>query len=830
MKKLFRFLLFGALALTSVSAASIAFKASLGSPDNITRVDAADSMNPPDFISTYSTPGQNWSSSGDPTAGQSSDYATYSTSINSSTTGFSNSIQAMTVTTGKDDTYKPYIQLRTGSTKEFRAMYVPFKFQYNVPSFTKATYNVQLTLYAARTNADGGGADYSSELFYYGETAQVPNSWFYHQDDFTTSTGRGFSEYRVANGTRNDSVSYTYTKTFSLENKTGSAAVKNVYFGIFCYMESSNYSGIFTGKVTANSCTYTFSNALATLDNSGSISLVYTPAEAVSKFNAASGQTMTLVNNIDFSDYGNPVYTVPGTINLQGYDILLGTHLMYVSASITFTGTTTAEIKGSAAHSVLFLNTAATVHISGYVSVKSENTSTPTARAILVAHANADLYLDEDAYIYSNYYGVQIDNGTFHCQGRIFAGIGQNADVPYAINIGSSDDALKNVYLYGANCRVLKINTGNLAKSRIYAKYSTTPYTAGYTVNISISNSFSVGDIVVRNVTTSGDNRNDHRFLLSSSEYQIYTSGTNKIIQWKRYDVTYTLNNCTTNGPTYASKASNLSFTITPDEGFALPNTITITRGGETLTQGTHYTYNNSTGAVVVTNTYLTAAVNVTAYAQRIITVRFLNTNGEEIADSIVHVGTFTLNLPKANEVIGPAYHSLISWYTNPELEGTHFGGGYSSTVYSSTDYYAQFLQSNQDLLDHFVDVELHFVVDVISTENNNDTNACRSDGEGAHSYYAIAKDYYQNTFTNALRQTFCTDAQYEDARLRLNAWANANGERLNLGNYQITAMSKNVVNETINTNVIAIVIISSILMGVSVAAFFLTKRRKHQK
>lgn len=205
MKKLFRVFMCGAMLLTCASSAFIVSKAILDRPNDVLEANAADSMNPPDFYSMYSTPGQNWLSSSDPAGGTATDYATYSTSINSSVSGYSTTTQAMTVTTGKDTSYYPYIQLKTSSTDEFRAMYVPFRFQFSVPAYTKATYNLSLTLYAGRSNASGGGADYSTELFSFGETPATPTTWFYHQDDFTSTTNRGYSVYRVAKGTKNDS-------------------------------------------------------------------------------------------------------------------------------------------------------------------------------------------------------------------------------------------------------------------------------------------------------------------------------------------------------------------------------------------------------------------------------------------------------------------------------------------------------------------------------------------------------------------------------------------------------------------------------------------------
>lgn len=831
MKKLFRVFMCGAMLLTCASSAFIVTKAILDRPNDAVEANA-DAMYAPDFNSMYSTPGQNWLSGSDPAGGTATDYATYSTSINSSVSGYSTTTQAMTVTTGKDTSYNPYIQLRTSSTKEFRAMYVPFRFQFSVPAYTKATYSLSLTLFAGRSNADGGGADYSTELFSFGESPATPTTWFYHQDDFTPTTNRGYSVYRVAKGTKNDSESHSLVQSFSCENKTGSSVTKYYNMGVFCYMESSGYSGIFTGKITCTACTYTYSPAIATLDNGGTLTLITSPAEAVSKFNEASGQTLTLMSDIDFSDYGNPVFTSNGTINLQSYDILLGTHLMYVRGNITFNGTTTAEIIGSAAHSVLFLDTAVTVYLSGYVSVKSENTSTATARAILVANASAKLYLGEDAFIYSNYYGIQIDNGYFYCQGRIFAGTGTSADVPYAINIGSSDDSYKYVYLYGSTCRALKINTGNLAKTRLYAKNGTTSYSASFNITLTVINSFSLGDIFVRDVTTSGSGRNDNKFLLSHSEYQVYASGSNMTIQYKKFSVTYSLSNATqSGGSAYASKAANLSFTIVPDTGYVLPTSIVVKRGDDTLVQNTHYTYDSSTGEVVIYKENISGALTVTAYAQKIITIRFLNPEGDEIAETIVHNGSFSFPLPTIAEVTHPDYYSSISWYENPELTGTSFGGGYNYSAFNSTDFYAKFVRTSQDYLDYFVGVELHFEVDPISTSDNRDTNACRSEGEGALGYYASAKAYFQTSLTNSQRQTFCSNDEYLEARTRFNAWANANGERLNLNNYTIVSngTSPNIFTGVTKSDSLPLIIVVTSLAAVTAIGFIVVYKRKHR-
>ena len=72
--------------------------------------------------------------------------------------------------------------------------------------------------------------------------------------------------------------------------------------------------------------------------------------------------------------------------------------------------------------------------------------------------------------------------------------------------------------------------------------------------------------------------------------------------------VTFTLTNITTNGIAKVLNGDNYTCTLTASSGYSLPNTITVTMG-ETIT--TNYTYNKSTGEVVIPN--VTGAVTITA-------------------------------------------------------------------------------------------------------------------------------------------------------------------------------------------------------------------------
>lgn len=67
------------------------------------------------------------------------------------------------------------------------------------------------------------------------------------------------------------------------------------------------------------------------------------------------------------------------------------------------------------------------------------------------------------------------------------------------------------------------------------------------------------------------------------------------------------------------TEGDNLTFTLSANEGYVRPETITVKIGGVTLTAGNGYTYNQETGEVVINN--VTGAVEVVAEAVKIHTV-----------------------------------------------------------------------------------------------------------------------------------------------------------------------------------------------------------------
>lgn len=112
-----------------------------------------------------------------------------------------------------------------------------------------------------------------------------------------------------------------------------------------------------------------------------------------------------------------------------------------------------------------------------------------------------------------------------------------------------------------------------------------------------------------------------------------------------------------------------------------------------------------------------------------------------------------------------------------------------------------------------------------IEKTNVIDTNACRSTGDGALSYYAAAKEAYTKLSDEA-KELFCTSKDYEDAFARLQAWANANGDSI-IENI-IVSGSNNISLVSNNENKVWIAIVVVSIVSVSILAVLVVyKKRK---
>ena len=824
MKKVNKFLLIaGALSLVVGGSVALATR-SVKTP---VQTKAYESITPPALLNTFSTASnQMWQSNNDPAAGQSSDQSVYSTALNSSTSGYMSSGSAiLPITTGTDGTQRTFLKVASsGKITDFRAEYVPFRIGLTLNAYRKYNYKFTFEVSSERfvSSSGGGGADHSAELFHFGHTSQTPISWFYHRGDFTESTGRGFSKIRAAGeNSTGAGVTKTVTIEFSLENHTGTQGTFYEYFGLFCYVESSSSSGSFTGQVLLKSALVEATNAVASVNGTN----CYTGASAISTYNATAGSTMTLLSDIDLSDTHYALTSSYGTVNFSGHIIDLGNRVLYVRASTTFDGVSNSKVVSSFAFGTICMDQAATLTLSGAVSIVNTCTDTLTARAVLLSHSSAYLYVGSNNFIISKYYGVQIDDGRLYLAGRI-----QSQNNSYSVYIGSSDTAIKYVYLYGSSVQCEKLMTNNLAKTYIYAVHNSTNYSSSYNVTISVSPALTTSDLNKSIVKDGITDDNYTKFKLDSTEFTLVKSNSTMKVAYKSYNVTYSLTNLTqTGGTATASRAANLSFTLAVASGgnYRLPSSITITVSGSSLVAGTGYTYNSTTGAVVVYKEYITGYVVISATAITMCTINFYDQSGNVIYEQMVVAKNSEITFPFPT--VRPAYHDHASvvWYSNPEFTGSGFNYGSRTYITTDKDFYAKMTQTSLDEIDEFVGIQLHFDVDPISVDDERDTGACR----GENGYYAIAKAVY-NGFTSSQKQTFNTDATYAQAKARFLAWARANGQTIN-GNYNIVNASapSSFDSTNINNEGNAIVVVSIIAAAsvISLLALVILKKKHHK-
>ena len=170
-------------------------------------------------------------------------------------------------------------------------------------------------------------------------------------------------------------------------------------------------------------------------------------------------------------------------------------------------------------------------------------------------------------------------------------------------------------------------------------------------------------------------------------------------------------------------------------------------------------------------------------------------------------------------------YYSFKEWNTKANGTGASYQPGASYQVLANTVFYAIWYQTDTNVVDQFVGIQLHFDVDVIPVSDQSNTGECL----GVGGYYDLAKQVY-DAFTPSQKTLFCTGGSYADARARLKAWANANGDDLDLDSHElVTPTPTNILmnGDKQTTNVAVVVTVCSLLTVISLAAFIIARRKR---
>ena len=704
-------------------------------------------------------------------------------------------------------------------TKKFHAMYVPFSMTFaNVVSLTMAKEFVTFKLSLYRTQpGSSSSADFSIELFAFGEDSSLIHStYWYIQNNMTTTTGRGYSLYRLAGEKQvtsfTENVSYNYEK----QNGTNYTQEFTLYFGVFAYMESSAVNSrlqasieLYSEQRTSDVVKYSIGDKC--FKNFG---------DAVTEFNKSSGQTIKARQNDEILQASTYNLGQNGTIDMNGFTMYYsnssddaGSYLILLTSGkqLTVTNGTITSRLGT----TIWVQPNSTLTITS-TGVVGSTTSIDKGRAVYLQGNDSyysDLYVQPGGVISSSKIGLRIGKGHAYIQGQVS---GQQAAVWF-----ESNSYQGYLYVYGSNAYLNQIvHITKMSVSYIYCYYNSTAWSNTASFVVEFDEMPAVGTTIIRSVTTS---KITATFGTSEKHYRLAASGSTYVLRYIDYNVSYDFSSdFTHNGPSTTNYSADLSFTISPKENYSyLPTSISIYSGTTQLVVGTHYTYNSTTGAVVVDKEYITGAVSIQARTAPVYTITFVKGNDYEGTMSTIRVkrgSSFTL--PECS--FTKQYYSFRAW----DVLNTERAPGDTFTPSANTNIYALWSQSDAQKVEYFIGVKLHFDKDVIDINNNADTGACK----GEEGYYAVAKTYY-NSMSSAVKTMFCENAEYANGRSRFIAWARANGEDLNLATHAIVSGSARGLDSARNNNTkaltIAIIAVTLVTSG-SCLGLIIFKKRRH--
>ncbi len=129
----------------------------------------------------------------------------------------------------------------------------------------------------------------------------------------------------------------------------------------------------------------------------------------------------------------------------------------------------------------------------------------------------------------------------------------------------------------------------------------------------------------------------------------------------KQYSVTHSLTNMTASsgatGANAATYGTNYTATLNASSGYARPASITVTCGGDDITEDC--TWNSSTGALTIPGTSILGNITITAAGELVYTVTFESNGGSSVASITQASEGASITMPSA-----PTYasHTFVDW------------------------------------------------------------------------------------------------------------------------------------------------------------------------
>lgn len=712
----------------------------------------------------------------------------------------------------RDATYDyPYAKITESSTSNFIADVLPIYFSQSISSYfyTARTYTFEISI------SGSGSCVKSAELFHYTNASdstatnasQYARYWLYTSDTTTTNTGYAFSLGRVA--TTGSTVTKAVTAPIKADNFTAGNRTAYFHFGLYVYKAQG--SGSLTAQVTMKSYTGGDVHGSIAVDD-----VFYeNQSAAQTAYNGKSGAVMKLYDTVSLTS-NLLLQSHDGRLELNSRTLLTNSYSIYVRGLTTIKGY--GIISGSANTMFIMDTNNVDLYLTANVSINHSGET----RAMWIASAATDsgIHIASTCTVASanvNSVGIWMDAGKLYCAGTVQAA---NATLN-AVSCGSSD-VRKTVYIYGEASIQGYVRVYSLSNTFVRGKFNSTAYSGTGAVRIKVDGPIEIGQTVVYDVTDD----NASKFILDKQYYKVERSGNNLVLAYTTYTVSFDLTNILA---AYITDTVNhfetFRCTLTADAGYKLPATVSVTEtiGGASVA----HTYNSTTGLVSIAAEVIRANIKIRATAVRQYTVQFLNLDGTTAAASQTVSSGTTITLGSPDDSTIPAYHHFIYWKLTNDGTGSSYASGGKYNVTENTVFYAYYAQTDAEVVNEFVGVQLHFDVDVVPVSDTSDTGACR----GENGYYAIAKAVYIN-FTNSQKSLFRTGEAYAAARERLSAWATANGETYNPSTGTLSsAIHNNGDNLNANSGDHMVVIIS-VIAAISIASLLvlIVLKKRHHK
>ena len=546
----------------------------------------------------------------------------------------------------------------TAYSGDWHAIYIPFSYTLSLPAYSSVRISLPCNIATDKTTS-GGQADHVAEIHYYDSVSYnslVGLNLMVDKDNPSTTSiiNTGYSgdygAYRVysrAAGSTSGSKTFTNTTT-PITNYTDTPTTITLYFGFFGYIEQSSSNHQWNATLSINAApTLTVYNASTTI---GTTTSYYT------NFSSALGVALGSSTGGTINIYGSETYTggfyidKNVTLYLNGYTLSrsdAATSLFGVAGDVKFNiigggGKVTAN--GNVC--VIYVNAGGTLQASN---VTIENTQSGTGCHVIQMNSgggNLDLRNGTILKTSGGGSGIYTSSGgnVIKCHGvTTMTGTGP------AINLRASTSSSKNTLYIGGTCVFGSyININNNAYTNLYSYCDGVNYSGSQVINLNYETLPNPNDVIFTMANNPEGTQTYTKFAVKNAPSYMCidrsaTDPSKAIYAYTRYNLTINKTNVEGGYSSYVVTYANdftVTFTGTSNGFYALPSTIRVTIGGIVKTEGTDYTWNQSTGVLIIPNSKIIANIAVT--------ITGVATNKKAVNDFVnayMHMTDYTSNL-----------------------------------------------------------------------------------------------------------------------------------------------------------------------------------------